>query len=74
MNTPVENKPYNQLYLNNAKYLIEAGQNLWIDQVFSKAILNAMYSFHGSAAAYTEFWNNTFMESDSNSKLEHQQI
>lgn len=46
-------------YVNDAKYL-KAGQNLWVDRVFSKAILNATYSFHASAAAYTEFWNNSF--------------
>lgn len=48
-----------RVYLNDAKYL-QAGKNLWVDRIFSGAILNAMYSFHASAAAYTEFWNNSF--------------
>ncbi|KAF8240964.1 hypothetical protein L208DRAFT_1230032, partial [Tricholoma matsutake] len=47
------------LYLNSAKYL-KVGQSVWVDQVFSNAVVNAMYSFHASASAYTEFWNNSF--------------
>jgi len=27
---------------------------------FSNAVVNAMYSFHASASAYMEFWNNSF--------------
>ena len=50
---------YTRVYLNSAKYL-KVGQNLWVDRIFSNAVLNAMYSFHASAAAYTEFWNNSF--------------
>ena len=57
----VENsQPSKRLYLNSVKYL-KAGQTLWVDRVFSSAILNAIYSFHGSAAAYTEYWNCTFI-------------
>jgi hypothetical protein len=48
--------------LNDARYL-KIGQSLWVDRTFSKAVLNAMYSFHASAAAYEEFWNNTFAHS-----------
>jgi CxC5 like cysteine cluster associated with KDZ transposases len=48
-----------RVYLNFAKYL-KVGQSLWVDRIFSNAVLNAMYSFHASAAAYTEFWNNTY--------------
>ncbi|KAF8961232.1 hypothetical protein BDZ97DRAFT_1626317, partial [Flammula alnicola] len=48
-----------RVYLNNAKFL-KVGANLWVDRVFSAAVINGMYSFHASAAAYTEFWNNSF--------------
>ena len=53
-----ENK-FNRLYLNSAKYL-KIGQALWVDRLFSRSVLNGIYSFHASAAAYTEYWNNTF--------------
>jgi nitrate/TMAO reductase-like tetraheme cytochrome c subunit len=33
--------------------------------LFSNAALNGMYSFHASTAAYTEFWNNNFSETQS---------
>ncbi|TFK36180.1 hypothetical protein BDQ12DRAFT_699705 [Crucibulum laeve] len=49
----------NRVYLNIAKYL-KIGHNLWCDQSFSNGVVTAMYSFHASAAAYTEYWNNTF--------------
>ncbi|TFK31937.1 hypothetical protein BDQ12DRAFT_701384 [Crucibulum laeve] len=49
----------NRVYLNTAKYL-KIGHNLWCDQSFSNGVVTAMYSFHASAAAYTEYWNNTF--------------
>ena len=64
-----------RLYLNTAKYL-KAGQTLWVDRIFSSAILNAMYSFHGSAAAYTEYWNRTFINTYSGNieELSRQQI
>ena len=48
-----------RVYLNSAKYL-KLRQSTWVDQVFSMAVMNAMYSFHASAAAYTEFWNNSY--------------
>ena len=49
----------NKLYLNSAKYM-KIGQTIWVDRSFSTAVVNGMYSFHASAAAYTEYWNNTF--------------
>ena len=49
----------NRIYLNSAKYL-KVGQHTWVDCTFSNAVVNGMYSFHGSAAAYTQYWNNTF--------------
>ena len=48
-----------RLYLNSAKYL-KVGQALWVDRTFSQAVWNGLYSFHASAAAYTEYWNNSF--------------
>ncbi|KAF8814413.1 hypothetical protein BYT27DRAFT_7082358 [Phlegmacium glaucopus] len=50
---------WNRLYLNSAKYL-KVGQSTWVDREFSNAVLSGMYSFHASAAAYTEYWNNSF--------------
>jgi hypothetical protein len=58
----IENKEeskFSRLYLNSAKYL-KVGQALWVDQSFSKGVLNGIYSFHASATAYTEYWNNSF--------------
>ncbi len=40
------------------------GQSLWVDRIFSTAVLNAMYSFHASSSAYVEFWNNSFGSTD----------
>ena len=48
-----------RIYLNSAKYL-KVGQSVWIDRVFSNAVVNGMYSFHASASAYMEYWNNIF--------------
>ena len=56
----------NRIYLNLAKY-IKIGQRVWVDHSFSNAVVNGMYSFHASAAAYTDYWNNTFGQVD----LEH---
>jgi hypothetical protein len=54
-----ERNRWNKTYVNSAKYL-KVGRNLWVDHIFSKAVLNGMYSFHASAAAYAEFWSNSF--------------
>ena len=53
----------NRIYLNSAKY-IKIGQRVWVDRSFSNAVVNGMYSFHASAAAYTDYWNNTFGQVD----------
>lgn len=50
---------YTKVYLNNAKYL-KVGQSLWVDRVFAGRVVNGTYSFHASAAAYAEYWNNSF--------------
>ena len=54
-----EQNRWNRVYMNSAKYL-KVGRNIWVDRIFSKAVLNGMYSFHASAAAYAEFWSNSF--------------
>jgi len=48
-----------QTYLRSAQYL-KVGQNIWVDRIFSSAVLKGLYSFHASTAAYTEFWNLSF--------------
>lgn len=65
----------NKIYLNSAKY-IKIGQQIWVDRSFSNAVINGMYSFHASAAAYTEYWNNTFGQIDLNysAKLDRRHI
>jgi CxC5 like cysteine cluster associated with KDZ transposases len=55
---------HNKVYLNSAKYL-KVGQNLWVDRLFSNGVVNGMYSFHASAAAYTEYWNDSFWKQQS---------
>ena len=47
------------MYLNSALYL-KVGQAVWVDRIFSTAVLNGMYSFRASSSAYGEFWNNSF--------------
>ena len=64
-----ENK-FTQLYLNSAKYL-KVGQALWVDRSFSQGVLNGIYSFHASAAAYTDYWNNSF---GNNQLVQHKRI
>jgi hypothetical protein len=54
-----EEKQFTKLYLNSAKY-VKIGQSIWIDRIFSNAVVNAMYSFHTSASTYMKFWNNSF--------------
>jgi hypothetical protein len=64
-----------RVYLNSARYL-KIGQALWVDQIFSNAVVNAMFSFHASASAYTEFWNNSFWShhKGNSKKLSRRQI
>ena len=74
--SPVSGEPghFDKLYLNSAKF-IKAGQNIWVDRLFSNLVLCAMYSFHASASAITEFWNNAFWEmlSETGPKLSRRQ-
>jgi hypothetical protein len=48
-----------KLYLNSAKFL-KVGQRIWVDRVFSSAVINATYNFHASATAFAEFFNASF--------------
>ncbi len=41
-------------YLNDAQYF-KVGQSTYVDCVFSNAVLNGIYNFHASTAAYAEF-------------------
>ena len=45
--------------MNSAKYF-KVGQSIWVDRKISNSVLNRIYSFHASGAAYTEYWNNSF--------------
>ena len=60
-----------RIYLNSAKYL-KVGQSVWVDRVFSNAVVNGMYSFHASASAYMEYWNNSFRVEKSFKLSRHQ--
>jgi hypothetical protein len=51
-----------RFYLNSAKYL-KIGQALWVDRVFSGAVLSGTYSFHASSSALAQFWNHSFWKS-----------
>ncbi len=61
-----------RLYLNSAKYT-KIGQNLWVDRAFSNAVLSGMYTFHASATAYAEFWNNAF-DMNNGGKVSRRQV
>jgi len=50
---------FKRVYINSAKYL-KIGQSLWADCGFATSAINAMYNFHSSASAYSEYWNNTY--------------
>ena len=64
-----------RVYLNSAKYL-KVGKSLWVDRVFSHAVVNGMYSFHASTSAYTDFWNNSFsnIDPENSKKVSNRQI
>lgn len=51
--------------MNSAKY-IKIGQSTWVDRTFGNAVVNGIYSFHASASAYTDYWNNAFGQIDLN--------
>jgi CxC5 like cysteine cluster associated with KDZ transposases len=67
---PDDKISWKKLYTNNARYL-KVGQNLWVDRLFSKAVMNGMFSFHASTQSYTQFWNNSFGPTTTNITLRH---
>jgi hypothetical protein len=54
-----QSKDRQKTYLNDAVYL-KVGQNTYVDRVFSNAVVNGIFSFHASTAAYAEFWTKSF--------------
>ena len=66
-----DDNQWNRVYLNSARY-IKVGQSTWVDREFSNSVLNGIYSFHASAAAYTEYWNNSFGSDEV--KISHHQV
>ena len=40
-----------RVFLNDAKYL-KVGQSIWVDRIFSNAVISGLYNFHASANAY----------------------
>jgi hypothetical protein len=54
---------FKRVYINSAKYL-KIGQSIWVDRGFALAAVNAMYNFHASASAFSEYWNNTYGTKD----------
>ncbi len=57
-----DGQQHERVYLNSARY-VKIGHNLWVDHSFTSAVLSAMYNFHGSAAAYADFWNDAMNNS-----------
>ena len=60
----------NKFYLNSAKYL-KVGQSIWVDHIFSGAVVNGVYSFHASTSAFAEFWNDSFSTKISRRQVWH---
>jgi hypothetical protein len=54
-----DNDQWKRIYLTSAQYL-KVGQSTWVDRQFANGVINGMYCFHASAAAYTDYWNNSF--------------
>lgn len=59
-----------KFYLNSAK-LLKVGQSIWVDRIFSGAVVNAVYSFHASTSAFSEFWSNSFSTAISRRQVHH---
>jgi hypothetical protein len=54
-----EHDTQSECYVNSAKYL-KLGTATWGDRRFCAGVVNGMYSFHASTAAYMEYWNNSY--------------
>jgi hypothetical protein len=63
-----EHNTRTKFYVNSAKYL-KVGQKLWVDRIFSRAIVNGTYSFHASSSAFAEFWNDSFRKNQGTQAL-----
>jgi hypothetical protein len=61
-----------RVYINSARW-IKIGQNLWVDRLFTSAVLSGIYTFHASAAAYADFWNGSF-DLNGSGKVSRRQI
>ena len=72
---PGSSNTWKRFYLNSAKYM-KIGQQLWVDRVFSNAVLNSAYSFHGSSSAFAEFWSDSFWatQETGSRKLTYRQV
>ncbi|KAH6896214.1 hypothetical protein BKA70DRAFT_1529256 [Coprinopsis sp. MPI-PUGE-AT-0042] len=46
-------------FINDAFYL-KIGNSRWGDRVFTQSVCNAIYSFHASAQAFTEYFNDSY--------------
>ncbi|KAH6918847.1 hypothetical protein BKA70DRAFT_1416842 [Coprinopsis sp. MPI-PUGE-AT-0042] len=46
-------------FINDAPYL-KIGNSRWGDRVFTQSVCHAIYSFHASAQAFTEYFNNSY--------------
>ncbi|KAH6896217.1 hypothetical protein BKA70DRAFT_1231707 [Coprinopsis sp. MPI-PUGE-AT-0042] len=46
-------------FINDASYL-KIGNSRWGDRVFTQSVCNAIYSFHASAQAFTEYFNDSY--------------
>ena len=64
-----------EIFLNSARYL-KIGTHLWVDCIFSNAVINGVYSFYASPNAYTQYWNNSFglLDSFHTTKLNRKHI
>jgi len=71
--TPSNTTQSREVFINSARYL-KIGSSLWVDRVFSNALLSGMYNFHASANAYTQFWNDSFGAVSIPCKLSRRQI
>ncbi|KAF8869478.1 hypothetical protein CPB84DRAFT_1856304 [Gymnopilus junonius] len=60
-------------YLNSARYL-KAGHTLYTDCEFAHTILSGVYNFHASAAAYTQFWNDSTSNHSNSIKITRHQV
>jgi hypothetical protein len=66
-----ENGITQEVFINSARYL-KIGASVWVDRVFSNAVLGGLYNFHASTNAYMLYWNQCF--GNSTTELSRRQI